>query len=307
MEKLKNAKSIQAFLAAANCGSATRAAKFLHTTQSSVSYHIKKLEDELGVPLFDRTPTGLVLTDHGALLASYAERGLALIQSGLEKVGHVAGSVRVALLPMLASRWLSPRLGDFWENHPDLKISVQTHNNTYARHEHPERFADLGIQWGRGDWNGFATTRLWPEEMVVVCSPRYLNTHPIDAPFDLSHCTLLHVDNEDMWVEWCGNNGLALSESQPQMMLEDRHFQLSSTINGLGVSLFAKWLITNELREGVLVDVFDRDFDTAFAYHLIVPKDLPPSKSSQVFRDWLLKQCTENAPIFDKGGSETIC
>jgi len=294
VEKLKNIKSIQAFLAAADCGSATRAAKLLHTTQSSISYHIKKLESGLGVSLFNRTPSGLVLTDHGVLLASYAERGLALIQSGLESVGKVAESVRVALLPMFASRWLSARLGDFWVHHPDLQLSVQTHNNTYAGLEHPERYADLGFQWGRGDWNGFEVTRLWPEKMVVVCSPQYLAAHHINTPHDLSRCALLHVDDKEMWEEWYKNNGLMLPELQPEMMLKDRHFQLSSTINGLGVSLFVKWLITDELKRGVLVDVFDRDFDTSFAYHLIVPKDAPSSRASQVFLDWFFKQCAEN-------------
>ena len=76
MEQLKNIKSVQVFLAVASFGNATRAAAFLNTSQSSVSYHIKKLEDEVGVPLFERTPTGLILTEEGTVLASYAERGL---------------------------------------------------------------------------------------------------------------------------------------------------------------------------------------------------------------------------------------
>lgn len=63
MDKLKNIKSIQVFLAVANFNNATRAAAFLNTSQSAISYHIKKLEDEVGITLFERTPTGLVLTE----------------------------------------------------------------------------------------------------------------------------------------------------------------------------------------------------------------------------------------------------
>ena len=303
MEQLKNIKSVQVFLAVASFGNATRAAAFLNTSQSSVSYHIKKLEDEVGVPLFERTPTGLILTEEGTVLASYAERGLTLIQTGLAKVGDMVDSVRVALLPMFASRWLSSRLGDFWERYPSLQLSAQTHNNSYADLDHPESFAALGIQWGRGGWKRFETKRLWPEKMVVVCNPDYLAEHCIREPADLARCTLLHVDDENMWQEWCSNNGLTLSRAQSQMMLEDRHFQLSSTINGLGVSLFAKWLVTREINDGVLVDVFGRDFDTSFAYHLLVPRDTPLSHSSQVFLEWFFRQCDEHDPHRSASGN----
>ncbi len=72
------------------------------------------------------------------------------------------------------------------------------------------------------------------------------------------------------------------------MMLEDRHFQLSSTINGLGASLFASWLVRKELESGVLVNPFGRDFETSFAYHLVLPKGEVASKPVLQFRDWLL-------------------
>ena len=63
---------------------------------------------------------------------------------------------------------------------------------------------------------------------MVVCSPDYLRAHPIRQPGDLLSCTLLHVDDTQMWDEWFAGNGLALSASNSQMTLEDRHFQLSS-------------------------------------------------------------------------------
>jgi len=65
----------------------------------------------------------------------------------------------------------------------------------------------------------------------------------LTAPKDLLSCNLLHVDDNRMWEEWLLLNGVKASATQTQMMLEDRHFQLSSTINGLGVSLFASWLV----------------------------------------------------------------
>ena len=286
---IRNIKSIQVFSVASDTGNVTRAAQLLNISQSSVSYHIKKLETDLGYSLFWRTKQGLELTEEGAVLASHVEKGLNMIQTGLERVANQAGSVKIALLPMFSSRWLSSRLGGLMELHPDLQLSMHNHNNSFARMHNPASFADLGIQWGKGNWNGFAGHRLWPEKLAVVCSPAYLAAHPISQPKDLLLCNLLHVDDNRMWEEWLLMNEVKASATQTQMMLEDRHFQLSSTINGLGVSLFASWLVQEELKSGVLVNPFGRNFETSFAYYLIVPKGEKLSNPVERFCDWMLK------------------
>lgn len=285
---IRNINSIQIFKSVCEARSVTRAAQELNISQSSVSYHIKKLETDLAVQLFRRTAIGLELTEEGALLATQVERGLSIIEMGLEQVINRASTVRIALLPMFASRWLSKRLGSLMEARPDLHLAIQSHNNTYAKMKHPEGFADLGIQWGRGKWDNFDIQRLWSERLVVVCSPEYLRNHPITTPADIERCTLLHVDDTRMWDEWYADRGLTLSRTQHQMMLEDRHFQLSSTINGLGISLFASWLVRNELSSGQLVDPFGEDFETSFAYHLIIPKNIEFGSATRCVSEWLL-------------------
>lgn len=292
---IRNIKSIQVFNVVSEIKNVTQAARILNIGQSSVSYHIKKLETDLSIILFRRTPNGLELTEEGSLLAHHVEHGLSTIQTGIDQAANKAGSVKIALLPMFASRWLSSRLGSLMEAKPDLQLSIQNHNNTYARMANPEGFADLGIQWGRGNWDNFQVTQLWPEKLAVVCSPDYLRAHPIRSPADVASCTLLHVDDTRMWDEWFANNRLVQSNAQSTMMLEDRHFQLSSTINGLGVSLFASWLVQNELESGQLVDPFDHAFDTSFAYHLIVPNGREPQKSARQFITWVL-QASQNSP-----------
>ena len=124
--------------------------------------------------------------------------------------------------------------------------------------------------------------------MVVVGSPDYFRDHPIGSEADLASCTLLHVDDELMWAEWFKNHRLKPPSPQSKIVLEDRHFQLSSTINGLGVSLFAERMIESELKSGALINPFDQSFDTGYAYHLVIPNDAILSKSAHQFKDWLL-------------------
>ncbi|MDG1738608.1 MAG: LysR substrate-binding domain-containing protein [Paracoccaceae bacterium] len=271
--------------------SITLAAQSLNISQSSVSYHIKKLEDELQVHLFVRNRGGLAPTSQGKILASHVESGLRSIQVGLDQISGHNEAVRVAILPMFASRWLSPRLGDFWDAQPDIQLSFRNHNNTFAAKERPSDFAELGILWGLGDWEDFQSTRLWSEKMVVVCSPEYMRENPITLASELKNCTLLHVDDETRWQEWFANNQLEFSPSQAKLIPQEPHFQLSSTVNGLGVALFPYSMIQNELETGVLINMFGRTFDTSFAYYLGIPNGVSLTRSAIVFKKWLLSQC----------------
>lgn len=291
MQRINNIKSLQVFSAVSRTQNLTHAAREMNVSQSSVSYHIKKLEDEIGALLFDRSAVGLRLTAKGAILAGHVERGLGAIRAGLDEVANTTRLVRVAVLPMFASRWLSARLGSFWEAHPELELTFQSHNNSYAGMAAAGDFADIGIQWGRGDWPGFSAVPLWEERMVVVCSPDFMKRHPIASPADVATCPLLHVDDQCMWAEWFEAAGLDLSVNRRQTTLEDRHFQLASTVNGLGVSLFAESMVQSELRSGILVNPFGQSFPTMFAYHLVTPKAGEASLASQAFSKWLLDLC----------------
>ena len=291
MIKIRNLNSIQVFNAVSQLKNITHAAHSLNISQSSASYHIKKLEAELKISLFDRRPEGLRMTDNGKLLAAHVENGLRSIQTGLDQASDQTEIVRIAILPLFASRWLSPRLGSFWDAHPNVQLSFRSQNNTFAERQRPSDFADLGIVWGQGNWTDFDSIRLWPEEMVVVCSPDYLSENPIHEEADLRNRALLHVDDESRWREWFANNKLPPPPSRGNLIPQEPHFQISSTVNGLGVALIPHSMIQSELESGVLINLFGCTYATSFAYYLGVPNGIPLSRSTIKFKNWLLSQC----------------
>ena len=293
MVRIRNINSIHVFDSVARLGSVTRAADHCGSTQSSVSYHIKILEADLGVLLFRRTAHGLELTEEGATLAAHVDAGLHEIGLGVEQVARRHSVVRVALVPMFASRFVSAHVGELQRAFPDLEVVLLNHNNSFAEHADPLSFADFGIQWGRGGWSKFHATKLWDERLVAVCSPDYRAKLGIERQEDVARCTLLHVDDKRMWAEWMEQCGTSLRPEQPSMMLEDRHFQLSSTINGLGISLFAEWLVTGELASGTLVNPFGQSYPTQLGYHLVVPRGSPLSPGAKRVRDWFLDLARE--------------
>ena len=81
---------LKSFLAVAAEQHLTRAAKRLHISQSSVSVHIKDLEQELCLTLFIRTPKGMILTPEGRIIRSEAEAAL----QSVESVKHLAGQLK---------------------------------------------------------------------------------------------------------------------------------------------------------------------------------------------------------------------
>ena len=76
-----------------------------------------------------------------------------------------------------------------------------------------------------------------------------------------------------MWGKWFALNNMSLKSTQRQMKLEHRHFQLSSIINGLGMSPFASWPVRDALKSGVLGNPFNRSFETTYAYHLVLQEE----------------------------------
>jgi LysR family transcriptional regulator, glycine cleavage system transcriptional activator len=286
--RIRNINSIHVFDSVARFGSVTKAARHFGSTQSSVSYHIKKLEADLGVVLFSRTAHGLELTDEGESLARHVDAGLQQIGEGIELVTRRRTSVRVALVPMFASRLVSANVSRLQQSCPDIDVVLLNHNNTFVDFADPRAFADFGIQWGKGNWSSVDAVRLWDERLVAVCSPAYRDRLGIETPRDVRRCTLLHVDDKRMWAEWSAGCDAALPADQRSMMLEDRHFQLSSTINGLGISLFAEWLVQAELTSGALVNPFRTSYPTDFSYYLVTPKGPPLSPGAKRVREWFL-------------------
>ncbi len=108
-----------------------------------MSYHIKKLEADLGVVLFRRTAHGLELTEEGARLASHVDAGLRQIGKGIQQVAQRHSVVRVALVPMFASRFVSAHVSRLQQSCPDVEVVLLNHNNSFVDFPDPRGFAIL--------------------------------------------------------------------------------------------------------------------------------------------------------------------
>lgn len=124
---------IDAFLAVAETGSFSRAAESLYLSQSVVSKQVQKLEQQLEVPLFDRTRRQVALTAAGLRLLPEA-RALAEQYRRFVQAARPGGELTLALLPVADSYGLPRLLAGFAARHPQLRLQMEEQTNA-AAHE----------------------------------------------------------------------------------------------------------------------------------------------------------------------------
>jgi DNA-binding transcriptional LysR family regulator len=120
---------LRSFIVAARTGSISRAAQALGRTQPALSQKLRRLEDLVGRPLFERTPSGVALTQAGEAFLPYAERVLSLAGEALadmDRAGKLSGRCGVGLMEDLVSTSLPQELTDFARRHPDVTLELMT-------------------------------------------------------------------------------------------------------------------------------------------------------------------------------------
>lgn len=147
--RLPPLNSLRSFEAAGRHLSITRAAEELAVTQAAVSHQVKALEEHLGVHLFKRLPRQLILTMAGKTLLPVVSDSLDVISSTVTAICQDPGAEKlsVRLAPSFAAKWLSPRLGIFQHEQPDIDL-VLNHSNEAVDFRHSD--IDLAITYGTG-------------------------------------------------------------------------------------------------------------------------------------------------------------
>lgn len=121
-------QQLRYFVAVAETGKFTLAARDLHVAQPSISKQVRKLETELGAALLDRRSSGVALTDAGTILLPWAKRMLADLDGARSEVAGLAtlerGRLSVGATPSLSTMLLPRVLAAFHSEHPGVTLSV---------------------------------------------------------------------------------------------------------------------------------------------------------------------------------------
>ena len=287
---------LEGFEAAARHLSFTKAGEELYLTQSAVSRQIKDLEEQLGVPLFERRHRALALTEAGQQFYAAAAQVLTTMRSATERLRTASGRKRplsVTTTHSFAALWLIPRLAGFTRTHPgvDVRITADTRVQDLERDG-----LDLAIRHGPASLAGPNAVRLFGERVFPVCSPKLLKKNPLREPADLKNHCLLQYDDPDVrhpWLHWKTWLEIAgIPELRPAATLSFSGYEqiIPAAVAGHGVALGRTPLVRDLISSRTLVAPFTRTADPARAYFVITSQSAASRPEVAEFVEWLKEE-----------------
>jgi LysR family transcriptional regulator, glycine cleavage system transcriptional activator len=283
--------AVRAFEAAARHGSFVEAAADLHVTHWAIGKQIRLLEDWLGMPLFERRSSGVVLTDEGVELSGDVSAVLSRLSEATGKLRRpevtrrVSGLVRVNVQPSFALRWLFPRLARFQEVFPNIEVRVST---TSRKLRYIGSAFDLGIRSPTEKSAGIRSEILMADQRVPACSPEVLRKRPVQTVNDLRHHVMLHsASTRSAWSQWLAAAGAADLKAVRQLELEHVYLQLQAAVEGLGVALASLPLIEADVAAGRLVCPIAAPQWHAGYYELVTNEERIGTPVVRAFWNWI--------------------
>ncbi|MCB1832310.1 MAG: LysR family transcriptional regulator [Geminicoccaceae bacterium] len=182
-----DAELLRSFVAIAETGGFTRAAERVHRTQSAVSMQIKRLEETLGQPLFEREGRSVALTPQGELLLDHARRILRAHHEAIAAFDThaVRGRVRFGSPDDYASTFLPGILARFARSHPLVHVEVVVDSSVRLLEMQAAGDVDLAlVSEGSGEAGGVLVTR---EPVVWVTSARHCIHEQEPLPLAIFH------------------------------------------------------------------------------------------------------------------------
>lgn len=277
-----------AFEAAARHQSFTAAAAELHLTQSAVSRQIRALEERLDAELFVRERQTVRLSPAGQAYAQEIRGALMRISTATLgfRANPQGGSLHLAILPTFGTRWLAPRLPQFFAAHPGITINLTTRLSQF---DFQLDAVDAAIHFGLPHWPGAELQFLMSETVVPACSPALLAQHGFARPQDLLQAPLLHLASRaDAWQRWFASHQVPMREGQG-MLFDQFATAAQAAIAGVGVALLPRFLIERELQQGDLVRALPDlpEMESAERYYLVWPTSRRHHPPLEAFRSWL--------------------
>ena len=295
---------LKGFDAAGRHLSFTLAGEELFLTQSALSRQVQTLEEQLGVPLFERAHRALRLTEAGQVLQLSARKVLDEVTDAVATIRReqTTRPLTVSTAIPFAALWLLPRLPRFRERYPQVDVFISADNRILDLER--ERI-DLAVRYCPESVAPRHAQRLFGERLQPVCSPALASdpARPLKQPEDLARHVLLMLEDDRgrypwlNWAQWFA--AIGVREPRPAGMLRFNQYNLlvQAAIDGQGVALGRSPLVDQLLAQGRLVAPFKRKHATSRAYYVVRAAHASARPEAQAFIDWLGAEAREDAPV----------
>ena len=289
LRQLPPLNALRAFEAAGRHLNFRLAAEELSVTQGAVAQHVRALEALLGVKLFHRLARGLSLTDEGRRYLPPIRRAFDMMSEATDILTPGEAVATISATPTFATRWIVPRLGDFAEAHPDIRIRLDA-SNTLANFQNDG--IDIAIRQGRAPFGpGLLADLLFSSELIVACHPDLASgKNAIRHPRDLHRHVLLE-DTHGQWPLFLEETtGGRRQPSAKTMRFSLTSMAIDAAIAGQGVVLTNRIFIEDDLRANRLCQPFAQTLEDGTGFYIVAPRNPRHPRLVDQLRGWLIEQ-----------------
>jgi len=272
-----NLREMDMLVRVAKAGSMTRAAKQLHLTPAAVSAAVRRLEEELGVRVFERTTRSLHPTEEGLVILEACEDMVERWERTLDDVrgeeeGELTGEVHVSAPADTVYGVLAPVIADVTRRNPRMRVVV--HSSDVVLHLHRDAI-DVAIRYGRLPDSSIPARKLVETVAVLVASPGYIAQHGAPStPDELRsrRCVTLQLSGAPV-VSWSlyGSGGEVVEVELESPLCGDGHLARQWALEGEGVARKSLFDVIDDLETGRLVRVLPGYHSGTSLVHVVFP------------------------------------
>jgi LysR family glycine cleavage system transcriptional activator len=215
--------------------------------------------------------------------AGFAEMNAALASIQTRRTD---AEITVSLLPVMAARWLVPRLSRFTARFPRINLHIKT-GQSLANFKLDG--VDIAIRFGTGDWKGLRAIKLLDEEFFPVCSPGLNGGRLPKNPASMLSQPLL-IDRNLSWHAWFKSAGLKLDRDIAGTSFTDTNALMEAAVTGQGIALGRLSVTGSDILAGKLVRLSEHSLRVAYCHYAVYPIASESNPALVAFRDWLIEE-----------------
>lgn len=295
---------LKVFRAVATHLNFSRAAEELLLTQPAVTQQIKALEDQFGVPLFDRTGGRIALTPAGHALLPYAEKMKALSDEAQSAVASVYGSpggqLAIGASQTISHYVLPSLIAEFLRQNPRLGITVISGNTDAVLGALAEQKTQLALIEGPALRKDIHVEPFMEDYLVLAVPADHQWANKEVDPEALKDASLLLREfgsgSRRVVENALTQAGLKRKDLKIRMELDSTEGLLSAVEAGLGVTFASRWAVRNHLTLGTLKLARLRGITLSRMFSLAFPAGPEPTGNSAAFRSFLHAHSFDTAP-----------
>ncbi|WKY44604.1 LysR family transcriptional regulator [Eubacteriaceae bacterium ES2] len=270
-------KNLNTFKTIVETGSFLRAAQKLNYSQSTITFQIQKLEQDLSVKLFEKIGRQMALTQTGKDLLPYVETILlnAKQLENYSKSSHnINGNLSISMAETLLTYRLQPVLKSFRQLAPDVKLSVQSLNCPVIREQILNGSTDIGIHYDIGGYASSAQIEKLADYSLILVGSSELEKKFCDftSSGQRKDLCLITTDREkifdSIFNDYLKRKDIILSG---KMNLGSIEAIKKSTISNLGVAYLPRYTVEDELENKSLkelnTEISDQKISTICVHH----------------------------------------